>query len=391
MASARAALDSNPFDDPSVQSAMHSGGDDLENPFDTESLRPGSVGGYAPPLDEDEDEVYPTSTHGTAPAHAMHDDDLARRERELEERERELDARTEHMRKFGRNNWPPFYPLIYHDIDSEIPPDSQEVMKHLYYLWLLWSATLVWNLPTMVLMAIYAGGNFIGAVFYLVLLIPLSFVLWYRPVYNGLMKEHSLFYYVYFLFAGFHLLFSAYAIIGYPSSGCGGIWSVVHAFSNKKILAGVFAVISTAGFSVQGLGNLWYYRVVRVSYSPRFMNTTSRVRCARLTAEGHTFAQAKAELASHGMRAYLYVFPLTQYARLSGIDWIVGLSLAKKLRTAELATYIYYAPGAATGAPCGAPPCTGGCALVYCCCACCACCLALLSLSARSCFERKDS
>lgn len=41
---------------------------------------------------------------------------------------------------------------------------------------------------------------------------PLSFLLWYRPAYNAYMKELSVFYYMYFLFAGFHLAFSAYMV-----------------------------------------------------------------------------------------------------------------------------------------------------------------------------------
>ncbi|WFD00553.1 hypothetical protein MYAM1_003302 [Malassezia yamatoensis] len=305
MTSGRAALDSNPFDDPSVQSAMHGEfDDDLEsNPLDTDSLhrKPGNA--YAEPFDEDEEEMYPTSTHGTAPAHAMRDDDVARRERELEERERELDARTEHMRRFGRNNWPPFYPLVYHDIDAEIPPDAQETMRHLYYLWLVFTGTLIWNVPTMVIMATTSvpNANFIGAIVYLIFLPVLSFTLWYRPVYNGLMKEHSLFYYVYFLFGGFHLLFSLYAVVGYASTGCAGFLSVISAFYHGKWLGGAFALVSSLGFLLQGAGNLWYYRVVRIDLLTNQIYQHNQEK-------GHTFAQAKAELASHGARAYLYVY-----------------------------------------------------------------------------------
>lgn len=306
----RAALDSNPFDDPSIVSAVHGGQDlDLEsNPFDADSLRSGGKHGYSPALDEDEDEVYPTSTRGTAAADAMQDTDILRRERELEERERELDARTEHMRRFGRNNWPFFYPLVYHDIASEIPPDSQGTMTHIYYLWLLFAATLVWNLVTVFLarfVSVVPDTSFIGAIVYVVVLIPLSFMLWYRPVYNGIMKEHSLFYYVYFVFCGFHLLFSLYAVIGAPSTSCAGFFTMIRAFGLRKYLSGAFSLVSTLGFLVQGLGNLWYYRVVRCRDSPRSTNTINRVGAAVLTAEGHTFAQAKAELASHGARAYL--------------------------------------------------------------------------------------
>ena len=381
MASGRAALDSNPFDDPSVQNAVHGGhDDDLEsNPFDTDSLNPKGGHAYSQPLDEDEEELYPTSTRGTAPAHAMRDDDIARRERELEERERELDARTEHMRKFGRNNWPPFYPLVYHDIDAEIPPDSQDIMRHIYYLWLLLVATLIWNVPTTVIMAIFGvpSANFIGAIIYLVVIPPASFTLWYRPVYNGLMKEHSLFYYVYFLFGGFHLLFSLYAVVGYASTGCAGLLSAESAFINGKWLSGAFATVSSIGFVLQGAGNLWYYRLVRPHDSRRSSGTTARVRASTHRRGAHLRAGQGRACFARSTRLLVRRRRLTTACVVRGFD-SPGQVLGK-LYVALRDTI--YAAGAGAGAGAYAPWC----------CACCAWCFALLSLSASSCFERKDS
>lgn len=34
-------------------------------------------------------------------------------------------------------------------------------------------------------------------------------------------------------------------------------------FAQGHIVAGVFGIIATAGWTIQGLGNLWYYRQVR--------------------------------------------------------------------------------------------------------------------------------
>ena len=48
----------------------------------------------------------------------------------------------------------------------------------------------------------------------------LSFLLWYRPIYLGFRKPEgkamAFFIYTFFLFAGFHLLFSVYMAIGIP-------------------------------------------------------------------------------------------------------------------------------------------------------------------------------
>lgn len=277
----RNALDANPFADPSVQGAlndssrMYSGGDD-----DVASTYKGtgssSVG----------DEI-PTSREELNRA-----EELGRREQELARRERELEHRAAQIQKHGRNNWPFFYPLIYHDIEAEIPPDSQPIMQNLYKLWLLLVATLVVNMVACIFLLIQGasdgGKDMISGIVYLPVITVASFLLWYRPIYNGLMKEHSLFFYVYFIFAGFHLAFSVYVFLGIPSTGSAGLINTIQAFAGARLVAGVLGAIATAGFGLQGLGNLWYYRLIWKHNNDK----------------GHTFAQAKNELATHGIKAY---------------------------------------------------------------------------------------
>lgn len=164
------------------------------------------------------------------------------------------------------------YPMFYHDIEGEIPPDAQPVMTHIYYLWLVLVGTLIVN--AIACLFIFLKDNIVEGLediilgfIYLPLITAASFLLWYRPVYYGLMKEHSLFYYVYFVFCGFHLLYSIYAFVGPPATGCAGIVNMIDAFKKGHIVAGVLSAIATAGFAVQGLGHMWYYRVVRVFFS----------------------------------------------------------------------------------------------------------------------------
>lgn len=265
------AQDDNPFDDPAVRKAVDGRGRtsfDDDDPFDTESLAYPASTYSAPPDDEGDSLVYPTSTRASAPSDAMHMEDLQRRERDIEARERDLEARTDHLRRYGRSNWPPFYPVFYHDIAGEIPPDAQPTMTAIYYLWLVLVGTLVVNAVACVFL--FVAHNIVDGLkdlilgfIYLALITAASFFLWYRPVYYGLMKEHSLFYYVYFLFCGFHLLFSAYAFVGPPGTGCAGIVNMIDAFQGSHWAAGVLALVATIGFLVQGLGQLWFFRVVR--------------------------------------------------------------------------------------------------------------------------------
>ncbi|EPQ25905.1 uncharacterized protein PFL1_06578 [Pseudozyma flocculosa PF-1] len=272
----RNALDANPFADPSVQGALNDSSR-IYGEDDAPSIYKGA--------DTD-------AQSNPSRADAARADELRQRERELERRERELENRAAHIQKHGRNNWPPFYPLIYHDIDAEIPPDAQPIMSNMYKLWLLLVLTLIINMVACILLLVSGsndgGKDMISGIVYLPVITVASFLLWYRPVYNGFMKEHSLFYYMYFI-CGFHLAFSLYCFLGIPSTGSAGLLNTIQCFTNGRIVAGVFGALATAGFALQGLGNLWYYRLIWQHNHE----------------QGHTFAQAKAELTTHGMKAYL--------------------------------------------------------------------------------------
>lgn len=105
-------------------------------------------------------------------------EELRQREADLERRERELNQKAEHIRKFGRNNWPPcpsfllsfvkrltlphvVYPLIFHSIKEEIPDVSQPLITRLYQLWLVLAGTLIINMVAciFILTAGQSGGG----------------------------------------------------------------------------------------------------------------------------------------------------------------------------------------------------------------------------------------
>ncbi|EGN93248.1 hypothetical protein SERLA73DRAFT_145753 [Serpula lacrymans var. lacrymans S7.3] len=233
------------------------------------------------------DDPIPQQTVNSA-----HLEELSRRERDLERREQELNQRAEHVRVHGRNNWPPFYPLIFHSIQEEIPEASKPLITRLYQLWLVLMGTLVINMVACIFLLTSGssdGGKDLGAsIGYMFVIAPLSFLLWYRPIYNGYMKEQALYYYLYFFFGGWHLLFSIYMIIGIPSTGSAGLIQTIQMFSGGHIAAGVLGLIATIGWVLQGAGSGFYYRQIWSHHN----------------AAGHTMEQAKTELASHGAKAY---------------------------------------------------------------------------------------
>jgi hypothetical protein len=217
---------------------------------------------------------------------------IGQRERDLERREQELNAKAEHIRTHGRSNWPPFYPIIYHSIAEEIPEDSRPLITRLYQLWLVLFGTLFINVAACICILVSGspdGGKDVGAsIGYIPLIGVLSFLLWYRPIYNGYMKEQSLYYYMYFFFGGFHLLFSVYMMIGIPGTGSAGLIQTIQMFSRHSIVAAIMGTIATVGWTIQTLGNAFYFRQI----------------WAHHTAAGHSMDKAKSELASHGAKAY---------------------------------------------------------------------------------------
>ncbi|TEB36369.1 scamp-domain-containing protein [Coprinellus micaceus] len=242
-------LDTNPFDDPPQQSA----------------------GGYA---------------------EQQRLEELRRREADLERREQELSAKADHIRRNGRNNFPPFFPLIFHSIKDEIPEAGRPTITRLFQLWLVLFGTLIINFVACIFImtaGANGGGSDLGSsIGYLVFITPTSFLLWYRPIYNGYMKEQALYYYLYFFFGGFHLLFSVYMIIGIPGTGSAGLIRMIGMYGSRFWVAAVLGTVATVGWSVQGAGNAFYYLQIYRHH----------------TAAGHSIEKARGELATHGAKAY---------------------------------------------------------------------------------------
>ncbi|ORY72605.1 scamp family-domain-containing protein [Leucosporidium creatinivorum] len=282
-------MDSNPFADPAIQSAQHS------------THQEASYGHYASNDDTPTASKLSLPDSIAPPAQGQGDmssrfNDLAKREQALAAREAQLSAKAEHIRKHGRNNWPPGpWPLIFHDIDQEIPEQHKSTVLTLYRLWMFLIIVLLVNFVADVLLLVSGasnGGADLGSgIMYVPVIGILSFLTWYRPAYNAYMKEASVFYYIYFIFAGFHLAFSAYMIVGIPSSGSAGLINLISSFGRGSILAGVFCTIATAGWVMQGLASLWMYKQVWAHSHGE---------------AGHTFSSAKEEISMYGIKAFLF-------------------------------------------------------------------------------------
>lgn len=120
-------------------------------------------------------------------------DEKQRRQEELERKAQDLERREEQLRSTSagirRNNWPPlpeqccFQPCFYQDINVEIPPEFQRVVRHLYYLWGFYALVLCVNVLVAMFLMLFRGGpnsfaHFALGLIYGALFTPASFMCW---------------------------------------------------------------------------------------------------------------------------------------------------------------------------------------------------------------------
>ncbi|PWA47022.1 SCAMP family protein [Artemisia annua] len=117
--------------------------------------------------------------------------DLQRREQDIKRREQAVagaDIPTDDR------NWPPFFPIIHHDIANEIPVHAQKLQYLAFASWLGLVLCLTFNVIAVIVCWIKGGGVkiFFLATIYALLGVPLSYVLWYRPLYRAVRYIFSL-------------------------------------------------------------------------------------------------------------------------------------------------------------------------------------------------------
>lgn len=111
----------------------------------------------------------------------------------MERKAQELERREEQLRNSGagvrRNNWPPlpeqccFQPCFYQDINVEIQPEFQRIVRNLYYLWGFYALIMCVNAFVALLLLLFGHGthtfaHFVLALIYGALFTPASFMCW---------------------------------------------------------------------------------------------------------------------------------------------------------------------------------------------------------------------
>ncbi|KAI7752406.1 hypothetical protein M8C21_025164 [Ambrosia artemisiifolia] len=200
-------------------------------------------------------------------------EDLSTKEKELEAKEAELNQREEELKKkedtvtrggigVEEKNWPPFFPLIHHDIPKEIPVHLQRTQYVAFTTLLGLCVCLIWNLVA-VTTAWFEGADseiWFLAVIYLLIGIPGAYILWYRPLYRAMRTNGALMFVLFFFTYSCHLFFCVYASIAPPLIFEGeSLTGILPALDILPVngLVGCVYLIGFALFALESLISLW--------------------------------------------------------------------------------------------------------------------------------------
>ncbi|EPS71892.1 secretory carrier membrane protein, partial [Genlisea aurea] len=204
--------------------------------------------------------------------------DLRKKERELQAKEAELKRREQEVRRkeeaaaragivLEEKNWPPFFPIIHHDIANEIPVHLQR-MQYVAFTTLLGLAlALFWNIIAVTTAWIKLGDPRIWflAIIYFISGVPGAYFLWYRPLYRACRTESAMKFGWFFLFYLVHIAFVVFAAVAPPiffrGKSLAGILPAVDLITSQ-ILVGIFYFIGFGLFALESVLSIWVIQQV---------------------------------------------------------------------------------------------------------------------------------
>uniref|UniRef100_A0A453PBT4 Secretory carrier-associated membrane protein n=1 Tax=Aegilops tauschii subsp. strangulata TaxID=200361 RepID=A0A453PBT4_AEGTS len=189
--------------------------------------------------------------------------DLKRREADIKRREEALKSAGVPMED---KNWPPFFPIIHHDIANEIPANAQRLQYLAFASWLGIVLCLVWNFIAVTVCWIRGGDSklFFLATIYGMLGVPLSYLMWYRPLYRAMRTDSAFsfgwFFLCYMLHIGFCIIAAIAPPIVFRGKSLTGILAAIDTFSDHA-LVGILYFVGFALFSLETVVSIWVLQV----------------------------------------------------------------------------------------------------------------------------------
>ncbi|XP_052308220.1 secretory carrier-associated membrane protein 3-like isoform X1 [Populus trichocarpa] len=265
----------NPFIDPAERSKASGQSKYSGSAFNTTGVPPASNSRLSP-LPPEPAGFYNYGTTVDIPIDAAAD--LRKKEKELQAREAELRRREKEVKRLEdaaaragvvleEKNWPPFFPIIHHDVANEIPVHLQKIQYFALTTFLGLTFCLFWNVIAVTTAWIHGEGVNIWflSVNYFISGVPGAYFLWYRPLYRAFRTASAMRFGWFFLFYVLHIGFCIFAAVAPPKIFKGksltGILAAVDVVGNNTI-AGIFYFIGFGCFCLESLLSIWVVQQV---------------------------------------------------------------------------------------------------------------------------------
>ncbi|CAI9260411.1 unnamed protein product [Lactuca saligna] len=234
--------------------------------------------------------------HGGAAPHTSLDTPtkLKKKRQELEAKEAELNKREEILKRKEEaiaksavagirvKNWPPFYPLVHHNIAGDIPIHLQRIQYVAYAILLGVPISLFWNLIMSI--AVFASGAegafvFFSAIYFL-LGPPGAFYFWYRPLYRANRTDNGTSFGCFFFNFFNHILFFTFAAIGprilFVGLHFAGILNAISLMKDHPAL-GIMSFIGFVLFAIEAIVSIWVFQQVYRNFRGHGKSATIRI------------------------------------------------------------------------------------------------------------------
>ncbi|XP_054801899.1 secretory carrier-associated membrane protein [Prosopis cineraria] len=204
--------------------------------------------------------------------------DLKKKEKELQAKEAELKRREQEVRRkeeaaaragivLEEKNWPPFFPIIHHDIAKEIPIHLQRLQYVAFTTLLGLVLCLLWNIIAVTAAWIKGEGVKIWflSIIYFIAGVPGAYFLWYRPLYRACRTEGAMKFAWFFLFYLIHIGFCIFAAVAPPvvfkGKSLTGILPAIDVIGDN-VLIGIFYFVGFGLFCIESLISIWVIQQV---------------------------------------------------------------------------------------------------------------------------------
>ncbi|KAJ6738104.1 SECRETORY CARRIER-ASSOCIATED MEMBRANE PROTEIN [Salix koriyanagi] len=245
----------NPFFDPAVRSKASGQSKYSGSVFNTTGVPPAANSKLSP---------LPPEPAVDIPIDAAAD--LRKKEKEIQAREAELRRREKRREEAAaragivleEKNWPPFFPIIHHDITNEIPVHLQKFQHVALTTFLGLTFCLFWNVIAVTTAWIKGEGVKIWflAIIYFVSGVPGAYFLW---------TESAMRFGWFLLFYMLHIGFCIFAAVAPPiifkGNSLTGILAAIDVAGNSA-LAGIFYFIGFGCFCMESLLSIWVIQQV---------------------------------------------------------------------------------------------------------------------------------